>query len=203
MSVLSYPGSSSPIHRGVFLARSILGNVLRPPEQAIAPLAAEQAPDLTTRERVAVQTAAVACQSCHTMINPLGFALEEFDAIGRYRTVEPAGGAEKPVNASGSYAPRSGAVAAFRGARELGLACATSTDAQEAFVQALFHAAVKQPVQAWGPDTLPRLQESFAAGGYDIRRLLVDIMVVASIPPAFAPQGGVAPATASTSEAAR
>jgi hypothetical protein len=59
MSVLSYPASSSPIHRGVFLARSILGNVLKPPKQAIAPLAADQAPDLTTRERVAAQTAAV------------------------------------------------------------------------------------------------------------------------------------------------
>lgn len=183
MSVLSYPGSSSPIHRGVFLARSILGNVLTPPQQAIQPLAAEHAPGLTTRERVAVQTAAVACQSCHTMINPLGFALEEFDAIGRHRTVEPAGGVEKPINSSGSYVPRSGAPATFHGARELGLCCAASVDAQEAFVQALFHAAVKQPVQAWGPDTLSQLRTAFAANEFDIRRLLVDIMTVAAVPP--------------------
>ena len=183
MSVLSYPASSSPIHRGVFLARSILGNVLKPPKQAIAPLAADQAPDLTTRERVAAQTAAVACQSCHTMINPLGFALEEFDALGRHRAVEPAGGVEKPINASGSYLPRAGSAAAFRGAGELGAYCATSRDAQEAFVQALFHALVKQPVRAWGPDTLDRLRDAFEAGGFDIRRLVVDIMEVAALPP--------------------
>lgn len=183
MSVLSYPASSSPIHRGVFLARSILGNVLKPPKQAIAPLAADQAPDLTTRERVAAQTAAAACQSCHTMINPLGFALEEFDAIGRHRTVEPAGGVEKPINASGSYLPRGGATASFQGAKELGAWSATSRDAQEAFVQALFHALVKQPVRAWGPDTLDRLRESFAAGGFDIHGLMVDIMEVAAFPP--------------------
>jgi mono/diheme cytochrome c family protein len=189
MCVLSYPASSSPIHRGVFLARSILGNVLKPPKQAIAPLAADQAPDLTTRERVAAQTAAVACQSCHTMINPLGFALEEFDAIGRHRTVEPAGGVEKPINASGSYRPRTGPAATFRGAKELGDYCATSHDAQEAFVQAIFHAIVKQPVRAWGPDTLPRLRASFEAGGFEIRRLLVDIMEVAAFPP---PEGGAA-----------
>jgi len=123
------------------------------------------------------------------MINPLGFALEEFDAIGRHRTVEPAGGVEKPINASGSYRPRTGPAATFRGAKELGDYCATSHDAQEAFVQAIFHAIVKQPVRAWGPDTLPRLRASFEAGGFEIRRLLVDIMEVAAFPP---PEGGAA-----------
>jgi hypothetical protein len=183
MSVLSYPASSSPIHRGVFLARSILGNVLQPPKQAIAALAADQAPNLTTRERVATQTAAVACQSCHTMINPLGFALEEFDAIGRHRTVESTGGVEKPINASGSYLPRTGPAVTFRNAKELGDACAASHDAQEAFVQAVFHAVVKQPVRAWGPDTLARLRADFEARGFDLRELLVDIMELAASPP--------------------
>mgnify|MGYP006272288563 CR=1 FL=1 len=183
MSVLSYPATSSPIHRGVFLARSILGNVLRPPQEAVAPLAAEQAPEFTTRERVATQTAPAACQSCHTMINPLGFALEEFDAVGRHRTTETVGGVDKPVNASGSYHPRSGPEAAFRGGRELGACCAESRDAQEAFVQALFHAIVKQPVRSWGPDTLERLRDGFERGGFDVRKLLVDIMEVAAFPP--------------------
>jgi cytochrome c553 len=187
LSVLAYPGASSPIHRGVFLARSILGNVLRPPQEAFAPLAAEQAPELTTRERVATQTAAVACQSCHTLINPLGFALEEFDAVGRHRATEPVGEAGKTVDASGSYRPRTGPEAAFRGGRELGDYCAGSHDAQEAFVEALFHAVVKQPVRAWGPDTLPRLRTAFEAGGFDVRRLLADIMEVSAFPPAAPP----------------
>ena len=193
LAVLSYPDATSPIHRGVFLARSVLGNVLRPPQEAIAPLAPGERPDLTTRERVALQTSAVACQTCHTMINPLGFALEEFDAIGRHRTVERSGDVEKAIDASGSYLPREGPAATFRGARELGAFVATSRDAQEAFVQALFHALVKQPVRAWGPDTLHRLQAGFEASGFDIRRLLVDIMVVSAAPPrtdATAASGG-------------
>jgi cytochrome c553 len=184
LAVLAYPGTSSPIHRGVFLARSIFGNVLRPPQEAFAPLAAEQAPHLTTRERVATQTSGVACQSCHTLINPLGFALEEFDAVGRHRSTEQVGDVAKPVNADGSYQPRVGPAASFRGGRELGGYCAGSHDAQEAFVQALFHAVVTQPVRAWGPDTLERLRSGFEAGGFDIRRLLADIMVVAAFPPA-------------------
>lgn len=183
MSVLSYTAATSPIHRGVFLARSVLGNVLKPPEEAVAPLAPEQHPDLTTRERVALQTRAVACQTCHTMINPLGFALEEFDAIGRRRTAEMRGGVEKPIDASGSYLPREGPEATFQGARELASYLATSRDAQEAFVQSLFHALVKQPVRAWGENTLENLRTSFAAGGFDIRRLVVDIMVMAATPP--------------------
>ncbi len=183
MSVLSYASATSPIHRGVFLARSVLGNTLKPPQEAIAPLSPDQHPDLTTRERVALQTKAVACQTCHTMINPLGFALEEFDAIGRYRDSELRGGTAKPIDPAGSYLPREGPVARFRGARELAAYVATSRDTPEAFVQTLFHALVKQPARAWGPDTLEGLRQSFVASGFSIPRLLVDIMTVAALPP--------------------
>ena len=192
LSVFSYSKVTSPIHRGVFLARNVLGNVLKPPQEAIAPLAPDQHPDLTTRERVALQTKAVACQTCHTMINPLGFALEDFDAIGRSRTTERAAAGEKPIDAAGSYLPREGPEAEFRGGRELAAYLATSHDAQEAFVQNLFHALVKQPLRAWGPDTLKNLHASFQTAGFDIRRLMVDIMVVASSPP----QNAVAQAAA-------
>jgi len=189
MSVLSYPAATSPIHRGVFLARTILGNVLKPPAEAIAPLAPDRHPELTTRERVALQTSAVACQTCHTLINPLGFALEEFDEIGRLRGRERVGGTERPIDAAGAYLPREGPEVAFRGARELAAYVATSRDAREAFVQAMFHAVVKQPVRAWGPETLSTLGDRFAETGFDIRRLLVDIMMVSVIPPS-ADEGG-------------
>ena len=182
-SVLSYAAATSPIHRGVFLARSVMGNVLKPPQEAVAPLAPDLHPDLSTRERVSLQTSSVACQTCHTMINPLGFALEEFDPIGRYRTAEKRGDVQKPIDASGSYLPREGRQATFRGARELAATITASRDAQEAFVQQLFHALVKQPVRAWGPDTLETLRQGFAANNCDVRRLLVDIMTVAALPP--------------------
>ena len=132
---------------------------------------------------LSLQTGGVACQACHVMINPLGFALEDFDAIGRHRLTERHGGGERPIDATGSYMPRTGATATFRGGRELAAYVAGSRDAQEAFVQALFHALVKQPVRAWGTGTLQRLREGFVTGGFDIRRLMVDIMVVATLPP--------------------
>ena len=96
MAGFAYTATSSPIHRGVFIARSMLGRTLRPPPEAVTPLAAELRPDLTTRDRVALQTKPESCQSCHAMINPLGFTLEHFDAVGRFRKEELG----KPIVAS-------------------------------------------------------------------------------------------------------
>lgn len=198
MSMLASVDESSPIHRGVFLARNVLGNVLKPPAEAIVPLAADAHPDLTARQRVALQTRPVACQTCHTTINPLGFALEDFDAVGRHRVAQDAGGETRPIDATGSYQPRSGPAVTFRGGRELALAVADSADAREAFVEGLFHALVRQPVRAWGPHVLPALTDSFAASAGDIQRLVVEIMKVACFPPparaADAPPRVTAPA---------
>ena len=111
LASLAYNSASSPIHRGVFLSRSMLGRVLRPPAQAVVPLPAEMHAELSTRERVALQTEPEACQGCHNMINPLGFTMENFDAIGRYRELEK----DHPIDASGSYLTQSGEIAKFRG----------------------------------------------------------------------------------------
>jgi len=190
MSQLAYRGGTSPIHRGVFLVRSVLGNVLRPPPEAIAPLAPDLHPGLSTRQRVELQTSPATCRTCHAAINPLGFSLEAYDAIGRYRpTVTPDGA---PVDDSGAYQPRHGPAVAFRGARELGEMVAASDDAAETFVRAMFHGLVQQRVAAFGPDLAAELGRSFRDQGYDIRRLAVDIMVVAAAGP---------PATAAVSSA--
>lgn len=182
MSLLSYADSTSPIHRGVFLARNILGNVLQPPVNAIAPLPANDHPDLTTRERVALQTKASACQTCHAMINPLGFVLEEYDALGRLRTTENRNGQDLPINATGNYQPRTEKEAIFYGGRELGHYLATSRDASETFVRSLFHALAKQPLRAWGSDTLGQLTDRFISKNYSIRKLIVEIALVMTKP---------------------
>ena len=182
MSMLSYADSTSPIHRGVFLARNILGNVLKPPTNAIAPLSTDSHPDLTTRERVALQTKASVCQTCHAMINPLGFSLEEYDALGRLRATENRDGRNMPINAEGNYQPRTGKEANFYGGRELGHFLALNRDATETFVQSLFHALVKQPLKAWGSDVLEQLTDRFVSKNYSIRKLIVEIALVMTKP---------------------
>ncbi|MGV3614967.1 MAG: DUF1592 domain-containing protein [Fimbriimonas sp.] len=177
LSRFAYLETSSPIHRGVLLARSMLGRNLQPPPAAFTPLAPSLHPSLTTRQRVALQTKPDACNSCHSMINPLGFTLERFDAIGRLRATENG----KPIDATGSYRSRSGEVAKFAGATDLAKYLANSEEAHAAFVEKLFQHLVKQPVMAYGPQTLPNLKSSFAKNRYSIRNLMVQTMVATAL----------------------
>jgi mono/diheme cytochrome c family protein len=167
---------SSPIRRGVFLARSLLGRALRPPPDSFAPLPVSLHPDLTTRERFVLQTSAQACQSCHGLINPLGFALERFDALGRVRNTDSA----KPIDATGGYLSRTGKLANFDGARELATFLADSEETHTAFIEKLFYYSVQQPVRAFGPQALPELRETFVRNEFNIRKLMEDIAVVAA-----------------------
>lgn len=177
MAVFADATTTSPIRRGVFVARSVLGRALLPPPDAFVPLAPSLHPDLTTRERVGLQTRDASCQTCHALINPLGFTLENFDAIGRFRTQE----GPKEVDASGEYLPRLGVKVDFHGARELAVYLAQSEEAQAAFVEKLFHFAVQQPIRAYGSETSAQLRKSFAASGFQLRKLLIEIAITAAV----------------------
>jgi cytochrome c553 len=177
MATFAYTAESSPIHRGVLLARNVLGAALPPPPDAFTPLAANLHPKLTTRERVTLQTNPQACVTCHGVINPLGFALEHFDAVGRYREQESG----RPIDATGFYKARSGEEVRFSGATELATFLANSQEVQNAFIERLFHNLVKQPVAAYGPEKLSQLRASFAQNHYNVRRLVTDIVAESAL----------------------
>ncbi len=177
MSRLAYHNTTSPIHRGVFLIRYVLGRVLRPPNEAFTPLSPDLHPELTTRERVALQTSSDNCQSCHIKINGLGFALENWDAVGRYRSEEKS----KTIDAHGRYTSRTGQEVEFHGSAELAQFLANSEDAQRAFINRAFQHFVKQPPAAYGADTLDRLTEKFIKSNYNIREIIVEIAVIAAL----------------------
>jgi hypothetical protein len=176
MAGFSYTSTSSPIHRGVFLSRSVLGRTLRPPPEAVAPLAPDLHAGLTTRERVQLQTKPEVCQTCHAMINPLGFTLEHFDAVGRFRSRDQ----EKPVDATGAYITRTGEKKSFRDIGELAGFLATSDETHAAFVDQLFHNLIKQPIRAYGLQIPDELRTVFAAHQYNIRELMIEIAIVAA-----------------------
>ena len=134
---------------------------------------------MTTRERIATQTKPEMCNACHGIINPLGFTLEEFDALGRYRANENG----KPIDTSGSYLARNGKRTVFSNATDLGKYIVESDDAQSAFVEKLFQHLVKQPVLAYGPRMLPDLVQKFGENRYSIRKLMVQIAVSSALGP--------------------
>ena len=112
------------------------------------------------------------------MINPLGFTLENFDAIGRYRESDK----NKPIDATGSYLTQAGEVEKFNGVSDLAKFLAASEESHDAFVEQLFHHPVKQPIRAYGPNTLDDLQQAFAENNFNIRKLLVEIVATSATP---------------------
>jgi cytochrome c553 len=177
LAAFSYPKSSSPIHRGVFLTRNIVGRALKPPPMAVAFKEEDFALNLTMREKVAQLTRSSACQTCHAVINPLGFSLEHYDAVGRFRTRE----GDRPIDAVSEYTTDDGAKVRLTGARDVAEFAAGSDHAQNAFIEQLFHQVVKQPLLAYGPDAPNRLRHSFITSGYNVQQLLVDIAALSAL----------------------
>lgn len=174
LSRLAYHNNSSPIHRGVFLTRQILGRFLKPPTEAVAFNNDHFDPTLTMREKVTGMTAPALCMNCHQTINPLGFSLENFDGVGRFREIDN----NKPVDPTVDYETPSGEVVRLSNAREVAALATATPEARRGFVRQLFQAVVKQNPNAYGPQTLERLDSTFDASGQNIRRLFVDMAVL-------------------------
>ncbi len=177
MANFAYHNLSSPIHRGVFVTRHLLGRTLKPPPQATEFKDADFKPGMTTREKVALITKPAACMSCNSIINPLGFSLEHFDAIGRYREKE----SQKSIDAKSELISVTGETVQFNGARDLAEHIAKDRHAHAAFVDQLFHQAVKQPINAYGEKIREKLTTQFEKSDYNIQQLLIEIMKVAAL----------------------
>jgi hypothetical protein len=177
LAEFSYQKSSSPIHRGVFLTRNIVGRVLKPPPMAQEFKDANFATNLTMREKIVELTKPASCQSCHSVINPLGFSLEQYDAVGRFRAKD----GDRVIDVVSDYTTDDGSVVQLKGARDVAEFAAGSRHAQDAFVEQLFHQLVKQPVLAYGPDALNQLRQSFVASEYNVQKLMVEIATLSAL----------------------
>jgi mono/diheme cytochrome c family protein len=97
LATTSYPDRTSPVLRGKWLLNNIFGTPIPPPPPGVDTNIEQKpgAPPATIRERLAQHRQSPTCNGCHSAIDPLGFALENFDAIGGWRTIDEAG---KPVD---------------------------------------------------------------------------------------------------------
>jgi mono/diheme cytochrome c family protein len=98
LTVTSYATRTSPVIRGHWILENLLGTATPPPPPNVPALKENTvAKSLPMRERLAAHRANTACASCHNLMDPVGFSLENFDAIGRWRTVEDG----QPIDVSG------------------------------------------------------------------------------------------------------
>ena len=100
LTVTSYPNRTSPVLRGKWVLTNILGTPPPPPPADVPDLPdrGEDGRAATVRDRLAVHRESPACSGCHAPMDPLGLALENYDAIGTWRTT---GEAQLPIDASG------------------------------------------------------------------------------------------------------
>jgi hypothetical protein len=177
LASLAYTKQSSPIHRGVFLTRNIVGMSLKPPMKAVIFEDSHFNPKLTMREKITELTRSGSCMTCHRLINPLGFSLENFDAVGRWRTKDN----NKPVNPVTEFATDDGKTIRLSGPRDIVNYVAANPSGHRAFIRHLFHHLVKQQPAAYGAHRLDELQRSFAANQCHIQKLILEIALVAAV----------------------
>jgi len=177
LASMAYSKQTSPIHRGVFLTRNIVGMALKPPPMAVAFDESHFNPKLTMREKITELTRSNTCMSCDSTINPLGFSLENFDAIGRWRTKDN----NKPVNAISEFANEDGKTVRLTGPRDIVNYVADNPSGHRAFIRHLFNHTVKQQIPAYGFQALDKLQKAFAESGCNMQKLLVEIALIAAM----------------------
>jgi mono/diheme cytochrome c family protein len=100
LTVTSYPNRTSPVERGKWVLTNLLGVPPQPPPPNVPPLQ-ETSSDgkvLTLRQRMERHRASPVCAGCHRVMDPIGFALENFDGVGRWRSTEEGA----VINASGT-----------------------------------------------------------------------------------------------------
>jgi hypothetical protein len=101
--VTSNPDRTSPVKRGLFVLENLLGTPPPAPPPnipALEDIDSDQQRKLTLRETLAIHRQNALCSSCHNRMDPLGLALENFNALGRFRTMEM----DQPVDATGVLA---------------------------------------------------------------------------------------------------
>ena len=100
LTVTSYSTRTSPVIRGHWILENLLGVPPPPPPSEVAALEDQPiAAGLSVRERLERHRADPACASCHALMDPVGFALDNYDAVGRWRTTD----GDAPVDAVGNF----------------------------------------------------------------------------------------------------
>ncbi len=180
LGFLAYNGTlrdPDSIHRGVEINRTMMCASLSPPPGIIPALPTVE-PGQTNRERVNAHTGPGTCGAgCHeTIINPIGFAFENFDSMGQLRDTDNG----KPVDTSSAYGFDEGLVA-FDGAAELMSLLAASPRAHACYARHLAEFGLGRDIDSQDRALLDGLQRASVLEGESIKELLM--AVVAS--PAF------------------
>ena len=173
MAITTYPNRNSTVLRGKWVLTYILASPPPQPPVNIPPLEATNAApgesNPTLRERMEKHPANPACAVCHNQMDPIGFGLENYDAIGRWRTEDEG----KPINAAGKLP--SGIE--FEGPAELQQALLSNPEViVGAFTQKLLTYALGRPVEHFDMPTVREIVDKSADNDYSFSSIVFGII---------------------------
>jgi hypothetical protein len=172
LTLTSNPNRTSPVKRGQWILQQIMGTPPPPPPPDVAKLdESRQAADAASlRERMDAHRAKPECASCHRQMDPLGFALENYDAVGRWRTTD----GPFPVDPSGELAGER----KFADARELKHLLAT-TDAKKVarcLIRNMLTYGLGRGLEVYDSPTVEDIRERLSSDNYRIQNIIFGIV---------------------------
>ncbi|MBI5515136.1 MAG: DUF1592 domain-containing protein [Deltaproteobacteria bacterium] len=167
LSLNAHETVTSPTRRGRFVRQFLLCQELRDPPADVPPLPPPGGVPTTLRQRLEVHRTAASCAGCHALMDPLGFAFENFDPIGAYRTTDNG----LPVDPRGTFEG-----APFRSARELGSLLRRDPRTSACVTRMLYRHATGHRETEGEARVLASLSEAFTRNDHRLRELLVELV---------------------------
>ena len=195
LALYSHPGRSSPTLRGKFVRQVLLcQDVPPPPGNVDFSMFADEANQkrTTARERLGAHVSNPACAGCHSLMDPIGLALENMDGIGIERETENG----STIDPSGSLDGE-----AFADAPGLGAALSHHPQLAPCLVETVFRYAVGRDPVAGERDWLDWERDRFADSAYRLRPLLRTLVLSDAFRRTSGPRAASAPATAAAGSA--
>ena len=167
LAAYALPQRTSPTARGKFLAASVLCKNVPDPPPGIPPLPATSTAQTTLRQKLEMHRAAASCAVCHSIMDPLGFGMENFDTTGQYRTMDNG----LPIDATGTLGSMM-----FNGLAQLGATIAQQAVTAPCLVSKVYTFAEGRALTGHDDPALDGLATTFAKNGNHVDQLLLDLV---------------------------
>jgi cytochrome c553 len=173
LAVTSFPNRTSPVKRGAWVLEHVLGEQVPPPPPNVPALEAQEqktVENLTLRQRTELHRNNAVCANCHKILDPIGFGLENFDAIGRWRDQDDTGGA---IDAAGEL-PGGKHFASPKELKTI-IAGRTAELARNLTEKLLAHALCRE-LEGYDEIVVDHLMETITRDGYRMQTLVTEIV---------------------------
>ncbi len=168
----AHSNQTSPVHRGLAVRKNLLCTELPDPPANVDNTPPEPDPNATTRARFEQHRVDPTCRACHELLDPIGVGFENYDAIGRYRSMEY----NLPIDSVGELVSAGAASGPFSGGVELAQRLSTSQEVRDCVKKQWFRFSLGRFEGDEDACSLQVLGEEFAASDYQIKTLLVSLV---------------------------